>query len=469
MTIRGGGNLRDDSGDVSERPTMAHRLDDAPPRPGRSRSTGGSGPRSGTLSAGALAQRRGGRAGNGASPLRFVLFLLVAAGLVLALLVTVGRPLVRSVVVSLAGENPGALGIGFVADMVREDLGSALTDPAGSDTADVPFVVRPGDTTAMIAARLVDAGVLRDPRAFLLISLERNVSTSYLAGDFVVRQTMTPDQLATALLAPPPPDRHVVLSIRTGLRLEQIAALIQAKPADRGLDGLTMSAKAFLDLTRTPPASLLRDYPWLQIPKSGSLEGYLAAGDYRLLPDASADDLVRMMLDEFVAEVGPERMKVAAARGLTWYQVLSLASIVEQEAAVDTERPLIAGVYQARIDRGMLLNADPTVIYGNDTLKLAALQVSAWPTYSFWGLVGSPLADVTFPPALAGFQTYQNRGLIPAPICTPTVASIDAALVPTTKPGYLYFVAKHDGSRTHAFAKTLADHEANLKKYGYIK
>jgi UPF0755 protein len=176
-----------------------------------------------------------------------------------------------------------------------------------------------------------------------------------------------------------------------------------------------------------------------------------------------------MMLDEFVAEIGPERMKVAAARGLTWYQVLSLASIVEQEAAVDAERPLIAGVYQGRIDRGMLLNADPTVIYGNDTLKLAALQVSAWPTYSFWGLVGSPLADVTFPPALAGFQTYQNRGLIPAPICTPTVASIDAALVPTTKPGYLYFVAKHDGSRTHAFAKTLADHEANLKKYGYIK
>jgi UPF0755 protein len=280
---------------------------------------------------------------------------------------------------------------------------------------------------------------------------------------------MTPDQLASALLAAAPPDRHLVLSIRTGLRLEQIAALIQAKPADRGLDGLTMSAKAFLDLVRTPPASLLKEYPWLQIPKGGSLEGYLAAGDYRLLPDASPEDLVRMMLDQFLAEVGPERMKVAASRGLTWYQVLSLASIVEQEAAVDAERPLIAGVYQDRIDRGMILNADPTVIYGNDTLKLAALQVSAWPTYSFWGLIGSPLADVTFPPAPAGFQTYQNRGLIPAPICTPTVLSIDAALTPTTKPGYLYFVAKHDGSRTHAFARTAAEHEANLKKYGYIK
>jgi UPF0755 protein len=467
MTIRGGGSPRDDRAAAPERPSMAHRLGDAAVRSRPGRPAGGAAVRSGTMSASEMAGR--GARGRGSGSLRFILFLLLAAGLVLALLVTVGRPIVRGVVVSLAGENPSALGIGFVADMVREDLGSALTDPAGSATSDVPFVVEEGDTAATIAARLVSVGVLRDARAFVLVSLGRNASTSYRAGDFVVRQTMTPDQLATVLLAPAAPDRHLVLSIRTGLRLEQLAALIEAKPADRGLGGLTMSATAFLDLVRTPPASLLADYPWVKIPKGGSLEGYLAAGDYRLLPEATPDDLVRMMLDQFRAEVGPERMKVAASRGLSWYEVLSLASIVEQEAAVDSERPLIAGVYQGRIDRGMLLNADPTVIYGNDTLKLAKLPVTAWPTYSFWGLIGSPLADLAFPASLAGFQTYQHTGLIPAPICTPTVASIDAALTPTTKPGYLYFVAKQDGSRTHAFAKTAAEHEANLRKYGYIK
>lgn len=461
MTIRGGGNPRDDRGAAPERPSMAHRPGAAAPASRHTRLTGGSAPRSGTLSASELARRR--RGGNGGGPLRMVLFLLLGAGLVLALLATVGRPLVRGIVVGLAGQNTGALGIGFVADMVREDLGSALTDPAGSDTTEVPFVVEPGDTTATIAARLVDAGVLRDRRAFVLISLQRDVSTSYQAGSFLVRQSMTPDQLAAALLSPPP-DPHVVLSIRTGLRLEQIAALIEAKPADRGIAGLTMSATAFLDLVRTPPATLLKDYPWLDIPKGGSLEGYLAAGDYRLLPDATPEDLVRMMLDRFIAEVGPERMKVAASRGLTWYQVLTLASLVEREAVVDAERPLIAGVYQNRIDRGMLLNADPTVIYGNDTLKLADLRVSAWPNYSFWGLVGSPLADVTFPPALAGFQTYQKRGLIPAPICTPTIASIDAALNPDTTGDYLYLLAKKDG--TTVFAKTYAEHQKNIQKYG---
>ncbi len=466
MTTRGGGSPRDDRGPAPERPVMAHPLREPVGRPGRWRSAAAAGRRSGTVTASELAGRR--RGGRGSGSLRLVLFLLLAAGLVLALVVTVGRPIVRGVVVGLAGENPSALGIGFVAEMVREDMGSALTDPAGPATADVPFVVEDGDTAATIAARLVSAGVLRDARAFVLISLERNTSTSYRAGDFVLRQTMTPDQIASALLAPPAPDLHIVLSIRTGLRIEQLAALIQAKPVDRGLGALTMSAAAFLDLVRNPPASLLADYPWVKIPKGGSLEGYLAAGDYRLLPDATPDVLVRLMLDQFRAEVGPERMKVAASRGLSWYEVLSLASIVEQEAAVDSERPLIAGVYQGRIDKGMLLNADPTVIYGNDTLKLAKLPVTAWPTYSFWGLIGTPLADLAFPAYLAGFQTYQHTGLIPAPICTPTVASIDAALTPTTKPGYVYFVAKQDGSRTHAFARTAAEHEANLRKYGYL-
>jgi len=464
MTIRGGGNPRDDRGAAPERPLMAHRLDEVATQPRLTRSTGWSGRRSGTVSASELAQRRAG--GSGRATLRFVLFLVMAAGLVLVLLVTVGRPLVRGVVTGLAGENPGALGIGFVADMVREDLGPALTDPAGSTATDVAFVVEAGDTTATIAARLVDAGVLRDPRAFVLISLERDLSTSYHAGNFVVRQTMTPDQLATALLAPPP-DPHVVLSIRTGLRLEQIAALIQAKPADRGLDRLTMSATALLDLVRTPPAALLKDYPWLQIPKGGSLEGYLAAGDYRLLPDASPEDLVRMMLDNFLAEVGPDRMKVAASRGLTWYEVLTLASIVEREARLDSERPMIAGVLQNRLNPHAetvgTLGSDPTVFYVNDTLQLAKIAVADWVSYSFWAPFQGTL-PASLPTDLAGYNTYTAKGLPPGPLCTPTVVSIDAALNPDTKGGYLYFLAKKDG--TTVFAKTLTEHKKNIQMYG---
>ena len=95
------------------------------------------------------------------------------------------------------------------------------------------------------------------------------------------------------------------------------------------------------------------------------------------------------------------------------------------------------------------------------------MDIGKWTEYTFWAPLGSPLKDVHLPSALQGYQTYQTPGLIPGPICTPTAASIDAALHPNTKKGYLFFVAKGDGSNTHAFARTQAEHDANLHKYGY--
>jgi UPF0755 protein len=156
---------------------------------------------------------------------------------------------------------------------------------------------------------------------------------------------------------------------------------------------------------------------------------------------------------------------------MSFYQVLTLASIVEQEAIVDSERPLIAGVYQNRLAKKMPLSADPTVIYAYDTGKLRNTPFDQWVSYFFWDVPKNypGMSAVPVPDDLVKYQTYNRAGLIPGPIATPTLASIDAALEPNTKPGYLYFVAKKDGSNTHAFAKTEAEHLANLKKYGYIK
>ena len=94
----------------------------------------------------------------------------------------------------------------------------------------------------------------------------------------------------------------------------------------------------------------------------------------------TADDLVRMMLDKFASAVGEARMRVPAERGLTFYEIVILASIVEREAVLDEERPLIAGVYQNRLD-GLLgstiLNADPTIIYAKDTMLLREEHILA--------------------------------------------------------------------------------------------
>jgi UPF0755 protein len=420
-------------------------------------------------------RRRGGRGGGAVGLIKFLLFALLLAGLVLVVALTALRPLVNGAILSWAEDSPGALDLPFVADIVREDLGTALTQPVSSDAEQVEFVVEDGDTASTIAARLGTEGLIRDPRAFIFLASQRDLTGALQQGTFVLRGNMTPDQLVSALLAPPP-NPYIELDLRTALRLEQITALLQKKKTDG--EALEMDPREFYELAKEPPAALLGDYPWLRrvlqdAPDGVSLEGFLWPGTYRLLPDTTPEELIRKMLDGFHAAVGDDKLKVAADRGLTFYQVLSLASIVEREAVLDEERALIAGVYQNRMDgipgiRNKILNADPTVIYANDTVQLDALDFEKWQEYRFWVVPEVPLRDVPLPAELMGFQTYTQPGLIPGPIATPTLASIDAALHPDTADKYIYFLAIPETDGKHAFAKTKKEHDANRKKYGYI-
>jgi UPF0755 protein len=409
------------------------------------------------------ARRRSG--GGAGGSLRFILFLLAAAAIVLVGLVTVARPALNGLVLAVAGDNPGAWSIGFVADVVRQDLGDALTEPASDDPSTVSFTISAGETASQIAARLEAEGLVRDARAFLFVAVERGLASSFEAGDHLLRRNMTADQLVTTLLEARDPT--VVLQLRPGLRLEQVTALLQSRPPE--IASLQLDAADFYALVTDPPASLLADYPWLELPQGATLEGYLAGGAYRLLPDATAEELVRQMLDRWYADVGPERLAVPKSRGLSFREVLVLASIVQREAALESEMPKIAGVYQNRLDKGMLLQADPTVIYGVDTTELEQQPIGAWPQYSFWNVPATPMKEVELPTGLSGYQTYQNKGLPPGPLATPIVAAIDAALEPDTAKGYLYFVAIPGGGGKHDFSRTYDEHLAKLKKYGYIK
>jgi UPF0755 protein len=418
--------------------------------------------------------RRGGGRGSGiGGVVKFLVFALVLAALVLVIALTALRPLVNNAILGMAADNPAALNVPFVADIVRQDLGDALTDPVSQDPTQVEFVVNDGDTASTIAARLAGENLIKDARAFVFIASSKQLSGDLQQGTFVLRRNMTPDQLVTALLAPPAVP-YVQIALRTGLRLEQITAKLQTLPE------LQMDPREFYELAKEPPAALIADYPWLQrifrdLPEGTkpSLEGFLWPDTYNVLPDTTPEELIRRMLDNFVAKVTEAKLNVPQERGLTFYQVLSLASIVEREAVLDDERALIAGVYQNRMDglpgiKNKILNADPTVIYAVDTVKLAELPFESWKTYTFWTVPKDvALKNVVLPAELLGFQTYTQPGLIPAPIVTPTLASIDAALHPDTADKYLYFLAIPDGNGAHAFAKTAKEHDANRKRYGY--
>jgi len=173
---------------------------------------------------------------------------------------------------------------------------------------------------------------------------------------------------------------------------------------------------------------------------------------YRTPPGTTARELINQMLQNFGQKFTSQMRQQAAARGLTVHQVVTLASIVEREAVVASERPTIAGVFFNRLAADMPLQADATVQYAKAEQDASALATSYWPA-------DLSIADLDID---SPYNTYRNRGLPPGPICCPGLASIKAVLEsPPTD--YYYYVAKGDGS--HVFAKTLEEHNQNVAKY----
>ncbi len=461
MTIRSGRGPRDRSDNGSSKPMPTWRA-----------SNGRGGPPIVSPRHRQEERRRRGLPG----PLRFLFFGGALAGVVLVALLTAFRPLISAGVVSWAWDNPGTITRwAFIAEFVQQDLGASLTAPAGTDSTEKAFDVEPADTIFTIAPRLQQNGFVLNQRAFLYVALETGLGARLQAGTFVLRQNMAPSDVADALVRAKVTMSTVPVTFREGIRLEQQTALLQT--ISSGVD-----AKAFYDLAKHPTPDLLAANPWLKdagLPDGASLEGFLYPATYTLITSVSggpfhvttAADLIQMELDKFVAAVGSDRMEVPAARKMTFFQVLTLASIVEHETANPDERAIIAGVYQNRLDRlhgvAPILNADPTVIWALDTVKLGQIDFEDWQKYFFWGRPKARLASIDVPSSLQGYQTYQTAGLIPGPISTPTVEDIDAALHPDQKAGYLYFVLIPN-TDTHAFAKTLDEQNANLRKYGYI-
>jgi UPF0755 protein len=415
---------------------------------------------------------RGGGAGRF---LRFALFAVILGGLVVGTLYYVARPIVVNGIVDWAAENPTALSLPFVSDVVRGALWSSISEPVdATDRKAVVVVVGTDATTPEIAAQLMGVDLIKDPRAFVFEAISKGVTTDFQAGRHVLSKSMTLDQIIGALTTPPVASPTVRLTFREGLRIEQMVALLEYKEAnpDDPTAPLKMNINQFYELATHPPAEFVARYPWLKVPAGASLEGFLFPATYDVAPDITPDQLIGMLLDAFASHA-PTQLFLLPPDQI--YQKVQIASLVETEAKVDDDRALIAGVYVNRLSPKIwptgLLNADPTLNYANDSVWLQSNPIDTWVGYTFWNPIKTTgaLSQVVFPGALASYNTYHHAGLPPTPICSPGAASLVAALTPDTTEGYLYFLAKNDGSGTHAFAKTQAEQDANLKKYGYVK
>lgn len=390
---------------------------------------------------------------------------LLILGLLAVFVVFILPPVFGSVARSMAEDNPDLLRLPFFADAVRDGgIEDRLDRPAGSDPTPIEVTIPTGSSARQITDLLVQRGVINDRLAFSYLLIIEGAGRDLKAGIFTLNQGMTPREVVSVLQqTPPPPVARITVALREGLRLEQVTAYLLT------VDGLAFEAADFYALASQPPAELLADYPMLAtLPEGRSLEGYLGSGVFEMDPETTADEFARILLDLRAAEIGP---LIDASRPPilgSFYEALTLASIVESEATLPAERPTIAGVFLNRLDRNRfptrLLNADPTILYGNDTGNLRDLPLEQWDTYVFWAPPGVPMAEVRLDDDLFGYQSYRSRGLPPGPIRSPSIGSIEAVLSPESH-DYLYFVAKNDGSNSHAFAETWEEHLQNVEKY----
>ncbi|MFQ6014523.1 MAG: endolytic transglycosylase MltG [Anaerolineae bacterium] len=310
--------------------------------------------------------------------------------------------------------------------------------PASNSDQPLPFSVQPGDTAATIATRLQQVGLIRDAELFRLLVRYRGVGGQLEVGDYLLRPNMTMDEIIEALQHGQLPT--VTVTIPEGWRAEETAAFLQ----EQGL----ADADQFMALVQAGGF----DYNFLQnrpVGSSPSLEGYLFPETYEVPVDIDAAGFIDLMLRTFDQRFTLQMRQEAAARDLTIHQVVNLAAIVEKEAVLAEERALIAAVFLNRLEQGMFLNADPTVQY--------ALGYQA--DTGLWWKRPLLLVDLEFE---SPYNTYRHTGLPPGPICNPGLASLKAVLeAPETD--YLFFVSKGDGS--HAFAKTLEEHNQNVELY----
>jgi UPF0755 protein len=371
-------------------------------------------------------------------------------------------PRLKEAAYDMARSNPQMMRLPMVPEVVRERLGEKLTTPAGIRGTPVKFTVGGGETVGQIGRALVAQDLLIDALAFSYLAVTQGVDGKMHTGTFNLDASMTPQQLVDRLLLPPDPvTPRVLLNLRAGIRLEQIAAKLQTEKA------LELDVPAFYDLLLHPPDWARKEFPWLKaLPKGRSLEGFVGLGPIPVDANITPEDLLRVLLTVWETNMGPSVIsEVEKKSGKDFYDVLKLASIVERETAVEKEKAKVAGVYTNRLD-GLggtrLLNAEPTVIYANDGTKLGKQDFSKWPKYRFWGLTGqSDLSKVKVAPELQGYHSWFTEGLPPGPIDSPTLSSILAAADPDTKGGYLYFYAC-PGSQKHLFAKTLKGQRDNI-------
>lgn len=293
----------------------------------------------------------------------------------------------------------------------------------------VDYYLQEGITFSNLAYDLEKLHVIRFPKLFVDYARVMHITGNLKVGTYRFQKDTTPEEVMHKLI------KGDILTIKVtipeGLNIYQFAEKMNQ-------DFPKTSVQKWLELTK---AKELIQFLNLEV-NITNLEGFLFPETYVFDPNLPAKLVVKAILSEFKKNVSQDMFNKAKQLGFSPLEYITLASIVEKETAVSSERERVAGVYFNRLKIKMKLQADPTVIYG------------MWSRYK-GNITKKDLLTPT------PYNTYTNYGLPPGPIASPGIASFKATLNPVSND--LYFVAKGDG--THIFSKNLSDHNKAVRNY----
>jgi len=382
---------------------------------------------------------------------RYALRLLAVIGLALIILAALFYLRYRhpeAIVVAEAGptalQNRAGLE-GFALSLLLQIRAEDINTPLSSASTPISFSIEPGESTPVIAARLQAMGLISDSQLFRRFLHYNGLDTSLEAGHYDLRANMTMKEIGLALQKARA--EEAIITIPEGWRAEQIADLLTAENI--------MAGDQFLAVVRE---GTVISHPLLvDRPSSRGYEGYLYPDTYRLPLESRPEDLISRMLDNLAGKLPPNALGLTANQGLTFYEALTIAAIVEREAVLSKERPLIASVYLNRLGPDSprkFLEADPTVQYAMGYQQ----ETDQW-----WK---TPVTLEEYSEVDSPYNTYLYPGLPPGPIANPGIDAIMAVLNPAETP-YFYFVCRYPGCKDgeHVFAETYEEHLENVSRY----
>jgi UPF0755 protein len=289
----------------------------------------------------------------------------------------------------------------------------------------VEIVIEPGESFLDLTDLLVEKGVVKNGWYFRYLARNYGVDRKIQAGRYRLKTSMDYRQALKVLTSRPEKGLYRVV-IPEGFTVSQIAERM-AKEAK-------VSRRDFLSLALTGAANF--QHSFLDTNLTPSLEGYLFPKTYLVWEGSEAKEVVKLMLDQFAKELKKLDLDKLSNRGLTLHKLVTIASMIEKEAKLPSERRLISAVIYNRLSRGMRLQIDATVLYALGYHKKRLFQRDT--------MVNSP------------YNTYLYPGLPPGPICNPGLDSLKAALEPAPV-DYLYYVLSDPKTGRHTFTRTEAE------------